>query len=221
MEDEKFPWESIRNAGYHAVCVGQKAYHGVAILSRSEPEDVRRGMGDGEDDPEARLISARIHGIRVFSAYFPNGSEPSSPKYAYKLRWMERLSQKLRREHSPSEEIALCGDFNVAPTDLDVRNVEAWAETVLCRPEVRAALAEIRGFGLIDSLRHLRPDEGNLYSYWDYQQLAFPKNDGIRIDHIDVTEPLAKRLVEVRIDRDERKGKLPSDHAPVIATLSD
>ena len=221
LEEEKFPWEDVRAAGYHAVCVGQKSYNGVAILSRTEPEDVRRGMGDGGDDSQARLISARVRGIRVFSAYFPNGSTPDSDKYAFKLAWMERLATKLRAEHAPDEPLALCGDFNVAPTDLDVRNPEKWAETVLCRPEVRQALQRIRDFGLVDTLRRTKPEEGNLYSYWDYQQLAFPKNDGIRIDHVDVTEPLARRLLEVRIDREERKGKQPSDHAPVIATFTD
>lgn len=221
LEEDKFPWGELKAAGYHAACLGQKSYNGVAILSRTEPEDVRRGMGDGGDDAQARLISARVHGIRVFSAYFPNGSTPESDKYTFKLAWMERLARKLRAEHAPGEPIALCGDFNVAPSDLDVKNVEKWADTVLCRPEVREALEAIRGFGLVDSLRRLRPDEGNLYSYWDYQMLGFPKNDGLRIDHIDVTEPLATRLLAVRIDREERKGKQPSDHAPVIATFAD
>ncbi|MDQ3030804.1 MAG: exodeoxyribonuclease III [Myxococcota bacterium] len=221
LEEEKFPWDSVKAAGYHAVCLGQKSYNGVAILSREPAEDVRLGMGDAVDDPQARLISARVRGIRVFSAYFPNGGEPTSPKYEYKLAWMDRLARKLREEHAPDEPLALTGDFNVAPTDLDVKNVDKWADTVLCRPDVRDALAKIRAFGLVDTLRRLKPDEGNLYSFWDYQMLGFPKNDGLRIDHVDVTEPLAKRLLEVRIDREERKGKQPSDHAPVIATFAD
>lgn len=219
VEASLFPWLEIRSAGYHAVVHGQKSYNGVAILSRQEPADVRVGLDDGVDDPQARLISARIEGIRVFSAYVPNGAEPESPKFDYKKSWMARLAAKLRAEHSAAEPIALCGDFNVAPTDLDVRNVDRWAGTVICHPAARGALEEIRAFGLEDSLRRLNPTEGNLYSYWDYQQLAFPKNDGIRIDHIDVTAPLAARLRDVRIDRDERKGKQPSDHAPVIATF--
>ncbi|AKF07012.1 Exodeoxyribonuclease III [Sandaracinus amylolyticus] len=220
LEEAKFPWDEVRAAGYHAAVLGQKSYNGVAILSRTAPEDVRRGMGDGEEDGHARLISARLHGIRVYSAYFPNGGTPDSDKYAFKLAWMARLEKKLRTEHTPDEALALCGDFNVAPTDLDVKNVEKWADTVLCRPDARAALERIRGVGLIDSLRRLRPEEGNLYSYWDYQMLGFPKNDGLRIDHVDVTAPLAERLLEVRIDREERKGKQPSDHAPVIATFA-
>lgn len=222
LEEDKFPFEPLRDAGYHAACVGQKTYNGVAILSRTPLEDVRRGMGDGDaNDDQARLISARVHGVRVYSAYFPNGGEPSSPKFAYKLAWMARLARKLRAEHAPDEPLALTGDFNVAPSDLDVKNPEKWADTVLCRPEVRRALEEIRGFGLVDSLRRLRPDAPGLYSYWDYQMLGFPKNDGLRIDHVDVTEPLARRLSEVTIDREERKGKQPSDHAPVIATFAD
>jgi exodeoxyribonuclease-3 len=218
-EEEKFPHEAIRAAGYHAVIAGQKAYNGVAILSRREPEDVRRGLDDEVDDPQARLISARIDGIRVFSAYVPNGEVPSSPKFTYKLAWMDRLARKLEQQFRSDEPLALCGDFNVAPTDLDVKNVERWAGTVLCRPEVREKLARIRQFGLIDSLRALHPETPGLYSYWDYQVLAFPKNDGLRIDHVDVTAPLAARLREVVIDREERKGQKPSDHAPVIATF--
>lgn len=220
-EEEKFPFTELRAAGYHAVVAAQKAYNGVAILTREEPEDVRRGLDDGTDDPQARLISARVRGVRVFSAYFPNGEAPSSPKYTYKLAWMERLARKLEQEHRTDEPLALCGDFNVAPTDLDVKNPPKWADTVLCRPDVRAALGRIRQFGLVDSLRRVKPEVPNLYSYWDYTQLAFPKNDGLRIDHVDVTEPLAARLVDVVIDREERKGEKPSDHAPVIATFAD
>lgn len=220
-EASAFPWDAVTAAGYHAVVVGQKAYNGVAILSRVPAEDVRRGLDDGQDDSQARLVSARLYGIRVFSAYFPNGETPSSPKFAYKLAWMERLARKLAREHRADEPLALCGDFNVAPTDLDVHDPAAWADTVLCRPEAREMLATVRAFGLVDTLRRLRPDEGNLYTYWDYQRLAFPKNEGVRIDHIDVTEPLASRLLDVSIDRQERKGKQPSDHAPVFATFAD
>jgi exodeoxyribonuclease-3 len=220
-EEEKFPSLEVQAAGYHATLVAQKTYNGVAILTREPPEDVRRGLDDGEDDPQARLVSARVRGVRVFSAYFPNGEVPSSPKYTYKLAWMDRLARKLEQQFRKDEPLALCGDFNVAPADVDVKNVAKWKDTVLCRPDAREKLARIRAFGLVDTLRRLRPDEGNLYSFWDYQQLGFPKNDGLRIDHVDVTEPLAARLESVVIDRDERKGKLPSDHAPVIATFRD
>lgn len=220
-EEATFPAEVLRQAGYHAAVAGQKAYHGVAILAREPLEDVRRGLDDGEDDPQARLISARVRGLRVYSVYIPNGEVPSSPKFTYKLAWMERFARKLAREHTADEPLAVCGDFNVAPTDLDVRNPEKWADTVLCRPEVREKLAHIRRLPLIDALRHLHPDQANLYTYWDYQMLAFPKNDGLRIDHIDVTPPLAARLRAAWIDREERKGVRPSDHAPVIAVFDD
>lgn len=220
-EDEKFPRKEVEAAGYHAELAGQKTYNGVAILSREPAEDVRRGLDDGEDDPQARLISARVRGIRVFSAYFPNGDTPSSPKYTYKHAWMDRLARKLDQQFSPDEPLALCGDFNVAPSDLDVKNVSKWADTVLCRPDIREKLERIRAFGLVDTLRRVKPEVPNLYSFWDYTQLSFPKNDGLRIDHIDVTAPLAKRLIDVVIDREERKGEKPSDHAPVVATFSD
>lgn len=219
-QEEQFPHDAIRAAGYHAAIAGQKGYNGVAILSRTPLEDVTRGLDDGVDDPQARLISARVAGIRVYCVYVPNGEAPSSPKLTYKLTWMDRLARKLEQEHDlAKEELALSGDFNVAPTDLDVRIPRKWADTVLCRPEVREKLARIRGVGLIDSLRHVRPDEPGLYSYWDYG-LAFAKNDGLRIDHVDVSAPLAQRLLDVVIDRDERTGEKPSDHAPVIATFT-
>lgn len=220
-EDEKFPRKEVEAAGYHAELAGQKTYNGVAILSREPAEDVRRGLDDGKDDPQARLISARVCGIRVFSAYFPNGDNPSSPKYTYKHAWMDRLARKLGQQFSKDEPLALCGDFNVAPSDLDVKNVAKWADTVLCRPDIREKLKGIRAFGLVDTLRQVKPDVPNLYSFWDYTQLSFPKNDGLRIDHIDVTAPLAERLIDVVIDREERKGEKPSDHAPVIATFAD
>lgn len=218
VDEAGFPWEAVRTAGYHACVHAQRTYNGVAILSRAPAEDVRVGLGDAAEDPQARLVSARIEGVRVLSAYFPNGEHPSSEKFAYKLSWMRRLREKLAREHRPDEPLALAGDFNVAPSDLDVRNAAKWAGSVLCHPEARAALVQLRDWGLIDSLRALQPELA-VYSWWDYQQLGFPKNDGLRIDHIDVTAPLAARLVEIRVDRDERKGDKPSDHAPVIVEL--
>ncbi len=217
-ETDEFPMEVVRELGYEAAVHGQRTYNGVAILAKTPIEDVRMGMGD--DDEQARLIAGTVRGIRILCAYVPNGGEPASPKFAYKLEWMKRLAAHLAATYSPDAALALCGDFNVAPTDLDVKNPDAWKDSVLARPEARVALAKIRAFGLTDTLRLHQP-EGGLFSWWDYRMLAFPKNDGLRIDHVDVTAPLAARCLGVKIDRDERKGKLASDHAPVMADFSD
>lgn len=220
VEDGDFPLADVRAAGYQAATFGQRTYNGVAILTREPLEDVRRGMGDDVEDPQARLISGVVRGVRVISAYFPNGGELGSDKYRYKLAWMKRLRAMLERDFSPSMPLVLAGDFNVAPDERDTKNPDAWRGTVLFADEVRLALRELRGWGLLDSLR-LVNDAPGLYSWWDYRMLGFPKNDGLRIDHLDVTEPLRARVRDVRIDRDERKGKQPSDHAPVLLELMD
>jgi len=220
VEDRAFPLEGVARLGYHAAVYGQKTYNGVAILAREEPAEVRRGMGAGDADPQARLIEARVRGVRVASAYFPNGGEVGSEKWAYKLAWMERLRDHLAATVAPGERFALCGDFNVAPEDEDVANPESWKDTVLCHPDARAALAGITRTGLDDAFRRARPEPG-LYSWWDYRMLGFPKNDGLRIDHVFTTAPLTERVSAAEIDRNERKGKQPSDHAPVLVTFRD
>ncbi len=220
VTDGDFPREPLEAAGWKAVTFGQKTYNGVAIVAREEPADVERGLLDGVDDPEARLVAATVRGVRVVSAYVPNGKTVGSEKWDYKLRWLARLEAYLRPRVTADASIVLCGDFNVAPTDLDVRNVEKWRDTVLCRTEVRAAFEALKATGLADALRLVRPEEA-VYTWWDYRELGFPKNDGLRIDHFLVGAPLAARLASVTVDRDERKGKLPSDHAPVIAEFRD
>ena len=220
VEDAQFPLEAVRGAGYHAVLAGQKTYNGVAILAKEEPTDVRRGLDDGEDDPQARLIVATVRGVRIASAYFPNGGEPTSPKYPYKLEWMRRLRAYLDRHIDPASPFLLCGDFNVAPTDLDAKNPEHWRDSVLANDEVRAALEHVRAFGLEDVFRKHHPGEA-IYSWWDYRMLGFQKNDGLRIDHLYGTPSIAARSLSASVDRDERKGKAASDHAPVFCSFSE
>jgi exodeoxyribonuclease-3 len=220
VPDEEFPAEAFATLGYRAVVHGQRTYNGVAILSRTEATDVRIGLQDGADDAQARLLSARIAGIRVLSAYFPNGGEVGSEKFAYKLAWMERLRSYLLAHASPSEPLLLCGDLNVAPEDRDVARPVEWGDTVLCHPEARAALRRILDWGLADTFRQHHAEAG-FYSWWDYRQLGFPKNNGLRIDQILATASLAKRCTAASIDREARKGKQPSDHAPVIAVFGD
>jgi exodeoxyribonuclease-3 len=220
LEAKAFPEDEIRSAGYHAVLLGQKTYNGVAILSREPASDVRLGFDDAEFDVQSRVICARFGELQVISAYVPNGAEVTDEKFGYKLAWMERFARYLHETCAPDRPIALCGDFNIAPEDRDVRNVDAWAGSVYCVPEARAAyqkLLDAAGFRDCFRIHHV---EGGFFSWWDYRQLGFPKNNGLRIDHVLATQPLAGRCTAASIDRDERKGKLPSDHAPVIAEFA-
>ncbi len=224
MQDADFPTLELHSAGYHAICHGQKTYNGVAILSRIEhgaPERVERGMQDGDPDAESRLILATIPGLglRVGSVYVPNGQAVGADKYDYKLRWLRRFRSYLDRSCNPSESLALCGDYNIAPGDDDVHDPEVWRDTVICHPDARAGLQSLLDFGLFDTLRKVHP-EGRIFSYWDYRGLSFPKNLGIRIDHILATKTLAARCHRAEVDRQARKGEKPSDHAPVQAWFS-
>ncbi len=219
LVDELFPVDAIRAAGYHAAVFGQKTYNGVAILSRVEPTVVSRGFGDGVDDPQARFLDVRVGEIRVLDCYVPNGNEVGSDKWRYKLAWLERLLAYLSSHCIADEPLVLCGDMNVAPEARDVHDPALWEPTVLFHPEARAALARVAAWGLEDVFRRHRAEAG-LFSWWDYRQLAFPKNQGLRIDHVFATAPLAARSTEAAIDRDQRKGQQPSDHAPVIVSFA-
>lgn len=219
VQDPAFPRDEIEAAGYHAAVHGQRTYNGVAILARQPLEDVVIGLGDDVDDPQARFIAARGCGVRIVSVYVPNGGG-GDDRLAYKLAWFERLHRWLKRHCDPSEPLLIGGDYNVAPDERDVARPDEWNDTVLCVPEVRAALQRVVDWGLVDCLRAKHP-EGGVYSWWDYRMLGFPKNNGLRIDHILATRTLADRCEAARVDRDERKGKLPSDHAPVICEFAD
>lgn len=216
VTDEAFPYAAIEAAGYHATVFGQKTYNGVAILSRNKPSSIEKGMADGDDDPQARLLRAEIDGIQVITAYVPNGDAVGTEKYAYKLDWMRRLRSYLDRRFTPTVPLVLCGDFNVARDENDVARPNAWAETVLFHPQVRNVMEDLLAWGLVDVLRQHHP-EGGIYSWWDYRMLAFPKNDGLRLDYILATQALAARSTSAEVDRQERKGEKPSDHAPVVA----
>ncbi len=218
--EDNFPFDPLRRAGYHAAVYGQKTYNGVAILAREEPVQVERGLDDDVDDPQARLIAAEVAGIQVLNAYVPNGQSVGSEKYDYKLAWLRRLTEYFERRYQPSQLLVLCGDFNVAPDDRDVANPKKWGASVLCHPASREALEDVCRWGLRDVFLQHHP-EGGVYSWWDYRMLAFPKNDGLRIDHVFATESLARRCRAAEIDRDERKGTKPSDHAPVVAVFED
>ena len=216
--DEQFPFAEVQAAGYHAEVYGQKSYNGVAILSRSKPVDVRRGLGDDTDDEQSRIISAVIDGVRIISTYVPNGSEITSEKFAYKLNWLGRLREMLNRDFDTSTPLLLCGDTNVFMRDCDAENPENWRKTVLACNEVRAAWKNVIDWGLTDVFAEKHP-EGGIYSWWDYRRLGFAKNNGLRLDYVYASPPLAEKCDSASVDRDERKGEKPSDHAPVTVTF--
>jgi len=217
-EEQAFPRERFEAIGYKVAAVFQKTYNGVAIATRATLDDVRVGLDDGEEEQQARLIAATLDGVRIVSAYVPNGQEVGSDKYAYKLKWMERLRRYLDTHHKPSEQLVVCGDFNVAPEDRDVHDPLLWAPLTLFHIDARQALEKVRAWGLVDTFR-LHHQEAGAYSWWDYRQLSFPHGKGLRIDHVFASEPLARRCSSAWIDREARKGKQPSDHAPVLAVF--
>lgn len=222
--DGAFPRREFELLGYRAVFHGQKTYNGVAILSPHAIEDTSRGFADGGpgEDEQARLIAATVCGVRVISAYVPNGKRVGSAHFDYKLRWLERLRDEyLDARHSPDEPLLLCGDFNVAPTDEDVWSPTHWRDTILTDPGVRRAFERVRDFGLADTFRQHHPEAEGAFSWWDYRRGSFTKNLGVRIDFVLATAPMAARCVGASIDREERAGRKPSDHAPVLALFED
>jgi len=218
LEDPKFPRAELEAAGYQAAFSGQKTYNGVAILSRTPLSDVSMGMPGFADDHK-RVIAATSGGVRVICVYCPNGQAVGSDKYAYKLRWFEALKDYLAAEMSRYPQLAVAGDFNVAPEDRDVHDPKAWEGQVLVSDAERAALRALTALGLVDTFRLFEQPEKS-FSWWDYRMMGFRRNAGLRIDHILVTPDLAKRCISSVIDKEPRKLERPSDHAPVMAEFA-
>ena len=218
LTDDKFPQADVTAAGWHSVWFGQKTYNGVALLARSAPQDVVHNI-PGFDDPQARVIAATVDGLRVVGAYFPNGQAPDSDKFVYKMAWLQALHDWLRAELAQHPNLVLMGDFNIAPDDRDVYDPVAWAGQIHCTPEERAHFQALCGLGLVDAFR-LFDQPPRTWSWWDYRNLAFRKNQGLRIDHILVSQALQPRVTGCTIDKLPRKNERPSDHAPVLATLA-
>ena len=217
MEDKSFPYAELEAAGYHAVHNGQKTYNGVAILARGPLEDVRFDI-PGFADEQKRVVAATVNGRRIVCAYMPNGQAVGSDKYDYKLRWLEALAGLLREELPRWPQLALLGDYNIAPEDRDVHDPAAWKDQILCSEPERAAFRKFLELGLSDAFRLFEQPE-KTYSWWDYRQMGFRLNRGLRIDHILLSPPLAAACEACAIDKAPRKLERPSDHAPVIATL--
>ena len=217
-EDASFPRAELEAAGYQAVYCGQKAYNGVAILARSQPDAVQHGIPGFTDDPK-RVIAATVDGVRVACLYAPNGQAVGSDKYAYKLRWYESLSAWLRDESKRHARLAVLGDLNVAPEERDVHDPKRWAGQIHFSEPERAALRRVmEEVGLADAFR-LFEQPAKEFSWWDYRLAAFQRNWGLRIDHILLSPELAKRCTACTIDKSPRRLERPSDHAPVIAEL--
>ena len=220
LADAAFPAMSFQALGYEAVHHGEGRWNGVAILSKVGLEDPRYGFGEGDDDPEARLVWATCGGIRIASAYVPNGREVDHDHYRYKLAWLAKLRTLLDEHEDPTGAVVVAGDFNIAPTDDDVYDPRAFVGATHTSPAERAALAEIEAWGMVDTFR-LRQPEPRLFSWWDYRDGRFHKHQGMRIDLVLGTRAVADRVTFATIDRNARKGTKPSDHAPVIIDLAD
>ena len=219
LTDDKFPHEELKSLGYHAQWHGQKTYNGVALLSRTEPLAVVRNI-PGFDDAQARVIAGTVNGIRVIGGYFPNGQAPGSDKFEYKMQWMRALRGWVREELAQNPRLVLMGDYNVAPEDRDVYDPVLWAGQIHCTPEEREQFRALVGLGMHDAFRLFEQPE-KCWSWWDYRNLAFRRNQGLRIDHILVSEALKPEVRACTIDRAPRKNERPSDHAPVIVELGE
>ncbi len=217
VQTDIFPSEPFEQLGYECAVFGQKSYNGVAILSREPIKEVKRGMEDGEKDEPARLIRARVRGVNVINTYVPQGREPDSDKFRYKLAWLKRLRKFFEKNHTTRQRVLWCGDMNVAPTDIDIYNPKGLLGHVGFCPESWEALGSCVKWGFSDVFRQHRSEPG-WYSYYDYRAKDPVKNKtGWRVDHIYCTKSLAAKCTDSWIDVNTRINEKPSDHCPVMA----
>ena len=218
--DEKFPLEAIENFGYHAAFIGQKSYNGVAILSRFPLENVQKNFAADDDDAPKRLIAATVKNIRIVNTYIPNGTELWTDKFTFKLDWLQRLRRMFDETCDRDGDVLLCGDFNVAPDETDVWNVKQWTGKLHFSKPERAAIHHVKQWGFEDVFR-LKNGDAREFSWWNYREGAFPKNQGLRIDHIWTSKSLAGKCLDCRIDKTPRGWERPSDHTPVVAEFAE
>jgi exodeoxyribonuclease-3 len=217
QEDIKFPYDALKEAGYNAIHTGQKTYNGVAILSPHEMTDVHMAIPNFADE-QKRLIAATINGVRIVCVYIPNGQAVDSEKYQYKLSWLEAFTPWLQAEIAKYPKLALLGDYNIAPEDIDCHDPAAWVGQVLVSPLERDAFKKLIELGLEDSFRLFDKNEGQ-FSWWDYRMAGFRRNLGMRIDHILITPALKEISTTSYIDKAPRKLERPSDHTPVVLEM--
>ncbi len=217
--DDAFPREVLEQRGWAVETHGQPTYNGVALISKQPAEDVVRGLPDDGEDAQRRVLAATFGGVRVIDVYVPNGKDPETEHFAYKLAWLDRLLAMVSAAHTRDDPVVLLGDFNIAPDDRDLYDPDGWRGKVHFHPKEHEALGRFQAWGFADLFRwHHR--EAGLYSWWDYRGHGFQLDKGLRIDLILGTEAMADRSEACWIDRDERKGEQPSDHAPVIADFT-
>jgi exodeoxyribonuclease-3 len=216
VEDDDFPTDELQRLGYAVAMAGQRTYNGVAILSRRPMKDISVGLKDDGTKAEKRLIAATIDGLRVVSAYVPNGKSVESPNFRAKLDWLDRLRTTLATRDD--SHVVLAGDFNIARDDRDVYDPDAFRDQLHFHPDEHAALDRILDLGLVDAFR-LHEQGGGHYSWWDYRGTSWRRNQGLRIDYVFVSQPLAERCTACVIHRDERARERPSDHVPVLVEL--
>ena len=218
LTDDKFPHAELAAAGYVSEWFGQRTYNGVALLTRAPVIDVVKNF-PGFDDPQARVIAATVAGVRLINVYIPNGQSVDSDKFVYKLGWLDALHAWVAQQLAQYTRLVLVGDYNIAPEDRDVHDPVAWAGQVLCTPQERGHFQGLLGLGLHDAFR-LFEQAPKSWSWWDYRMLAFRKNQGLRIDHILVSDAVKASVVACVIDKLPRKNERPSDHAPVLVELA-
>lgn len=217
---EAFPRAELEAAGYGALWQGQVSWNGVAILARgSEPVEIRRRLPGEREDAQARYLEAAVSGIIVACIYLPNGNPQPGPKFDYKLRWMDRLRRHAKSLLDTGHPVAIAGDYNVVPTDFDIYDPRSWRKDALLQPESRERYAKLLAQGWTDALRARHPDE-RIYTFWDYFREHWPRDSGLRIDHLLLSPTLAPRLVDAGVDRWVRGEPKASDHAPAWVTLS-
>ena len=221
LADDAFPALAFQSLGYESAHFGQGQWNGVAILSKLGIADVVANFAPGIDpDPDARVLTATCGGVRVVCCYVPNGRALGDPHYEYKLTWLERLHRHLSAVSAPADPLVVTGDFNIAPTDVDVYDPQRFlGATHVSEPE-RERLQALLDWGLVDLFRHQHPDAERVFSWWDYRAGDFHEGRGMRIDLVLGTQPMIGRVEWSLIDRNARKGKSPSDHAPVLVDLS-
>jgi len=217
VQDADFPADPFQKLGYHCAIWGQKSYNGVAILSKSPPENISRGFGDVDTAEEPRLITATIHGIPIVNTYVPQGYAPDSEKFQYKLQWFGRLQDYFSKHFEPHTPLLWVGDFNVAPEPIDVFDPKKLAGSIGFHPNEHKALAAIKAWGFVDIFR-LHESAGSMYTFWDYRiRNALQRGLGWRVDHIWATQPLADKSSRAWIDVKPRLSERPSDHTFVVA----
>jgi exodeoxyribonuclease III len=218
--DAEFPHAALQAAGYGSITVGQRPWNGVALLARAaEPIVVRRALPGDAGDTQARYLEAAIGGVLFAAIYLPNGNPQPGPKFAYKLAWFERLIAHAASLQASGHPVALAGDFNVVPTERDIYPTTSYRDNALLQPEPRDAFRRLLAQGWTDAIRSRHPDE-TIYTFWDYLRQRWPRNAGLRIDHLLLSAGLAARLRDAGVDRDERGREGASDHAPVWAELA-